>query len=121
MTSFSSLIELTGELSVGDYLVWIGSHAIDGAGERAMPNTVTNIEEGSEWVRVDGNGKRGGEYFFKAYQDGSSEAFYVNPDSERPDYMGEVVVARLTDSDDPVPVERGFDDVRGGGNASPPR
>lgn len=112
MTTFTSLIELTHELSAGDKVAWIGAHAIDSAGDTVTPNTVTNIEHGSEWIRVDGRGTGGGEYYYKAYQDGSSEAFYVNPNADSPDYMGEVVVARITDSDASVPVKRGYDDMR---------
>jgi hypothetical protein len=112
MTSFTSLIELTHEVSVGDKLAWVGEHTFESAGETANPNTVTNIEHRSEWVRVDGEGTGGGEYYYKAYQDGASEAFYVNPNSESADYQGAVVMARLTDSDDPVPVDRVYDDIR---------
>jgi hypothetical protein len=112
MTTFTSLIDLTHELSIGDKLAWVGEHAIESAGETTTPNTVTKIESGSEWVRVDGKGTGGGEYYYKAYQDGSSEAFYVNPSSDSADYRGAVVMARLTDSDGPVPVVRGYDDLR---------
>jgi hypothetical protein len=115
MTSFTSLIELTHELSVGDKLAWIGEHNFESAGETAIPNTVTNIEPGSEWIRVDGKGSGGGEYHYKAYQNGASEAFYANPNSDTPDYTGAVVMARLTDSDAPVPVSRVYDDIRGDG------
>lgn len=88
MTTFTSLIELTHELSVDDKLAWVGEHAIESAGETTTPNTVTKIESGSEWIRVDGEGIGGGEYYYKAYQDGSSEAFYVNPGSDSADYRG---------------------------------
>lgn len=115
MTAFSSLIELTEELSVGDHVIWIGEFAVESAGETAAPKEVTAIEHGSEWVRVDGEGVGGGRYYYKAYHDGASEAFYVNPNEESGDYAGRVVVARLTDSDDPVPVKRGYDDLRSDG------
>lgn len=112
MGTFNSLIELTHELSVGDKLAWVGEHAIESARETTTPNTITKIESGSEWIRVDGEGIGGGEYYYKAYQDGSSEAFYVNPSSDSDDYRGAVVMARLTDSDAPVPVVRVYDDLR---------
>lgn len=112
MTTFTSLIELIQELSVSDKLAWVGEHSIESAGETTTPNTVTKIERGSEWIRVDGEGIGGGGYYYKAYQDGSSEAFYVNPSSDSADYRGAVVMARLTNSNDPVPVSRVYDDLR---------
>ena len=114
MTRFTSLIELTNELTVGDKVAWIGEHSINGAGETTAPNTVTEIEHQSECIRVDGKGIQGGEYYYKAYQDGSTEAFHVLPKGA--DYMGEIVMARLTDSDERVPVKRVYDDIRGENN-----
>lgn len=110
MTRFTSLVELTNELTVGNKVAWIGAHSIESAGETTAPNTVTNIEHQSECIRVDGRGIQGGEYFYKAYQDGSTEAFHVLGTDAR--YTGEVVMARLTDSDERVPVKQVFDDVR---------
>lgn len=111
MTRFTSLIELTHELTVGDKVAWIGAHSIDGAGETTAPNTVTKIEPQSECIRVDGEGVQGGEYYYKAYQDGATEAFHVASGGAQ--YNGEVVMARLTDSDKRVPVKRVYDDIRG--------
>lgn len=83
------------------------------AGQRARPNTSTSIEYESDWIRVNGEGVSGGKYYYKTYHDGASEAFYVNLTADSSEYQGDVVVARLTDSDAPVPVKQGYDDIRG--------
>lgn len=111
MPRFSSLIELTHKVSVGDKIAWIGEHSIESAGETTAPNTVTDIETRSDHIRVDGEGIRGGEYYYKAYENGATEAFHVLSDGD--EYMGSVVMARLTSSDEPVPVKRVYDDLRG--------
>lgn len=113
MQSYGTLIELTHVVSVGDHVAWIGNLDIDNAGERVHPKTVTGIDEGSEWIRVDGEGHRGGLYFYKAYIDGSSEAFFSNPSKDSPVYKGEVVVAIKADPDEETPpaVRRGYYDL----------
>ena len=110
MTHFTTLVELTKELNIGDKVAWIGAHAIDNAGETTTPNKVTKIEQQSEYIRVDGKGIQGGKYYYKAYHDGATEAFHVLSDGA--EYKGEVVMARLTDSDERVPVKRVYDDIR---------
>ncbi|WP_157969417.1 hypothetical protein [Haloplanus rubicundus] len=112
MTTFESLRELAEELQVGDKVLWIGSHAIEGAGETSRPNTVTRIEFEENFARVDGEGFRGGTYHFTV-EDEKSRAYHHSTSESEPTYQGEVVVARLTDSDEPVPVKRVFDDIRG--------
>jgi hypothetical protein len=110
MARFTSLLELATELTVGDNVAWISAHSIEGAGETTAPNTITKIEQLSECIQVHGEGIQGGEYYFKAYQDGATEAFHVVGDSDQ--YKGSVVMARLTDSKDRVPVKRVYDDIR---------
>lgn len=113
MTTFQSLGELVEELEVGDWLLWIGKHAEEHAGETSAPNRVTAIERDGETIRVEGEGIHGGQYHFEIHPDGTSEAVYHNPNRAEPRNMGPVVVARLTDSSEPVRVERVFDDTRG--------
>lgn len=113
VTTFQSLGELVEELEVGDWLLWIGKHAEEHAGETSAPNRVTAIERDGETIRVEGEGIRGGQYHFEIHPDGTSEAVYHNPNRAEPRNMGPVVVARLTDSSEPVRVERVFDDTRG--------
>jgi hypothetical protein len=111
MSEFDSLDELTAELTIGDKILWIGSHAVDSVGEHSAPNTVTNIKHTGEEIRVDGEGVGGGKYHFTV-EDGDSCAYYHNSNQPDPICRGEVVVARITDSDDPVPVKKVFDDIR---------
>lgn len=112
MSEFESLDELVEELEVGDHLLWIGEEAMDGVGETAYPNKVKNIERDGDTIHVEGEGIQGGEYHFEVYEDGSSRAFFDNPNKAEPVDKGPVAVARRTDSDDPVPVVRIYDDLR---------
>lgn len=52
MPTYESLRALVEELTVGDHLLWTGSHALSSTGERARPNTVTTIDRDGDHVRV---------------------------------------------------------------------
>jgi len=116
MVEFQSLTELVDELEVGDNLLWVGEHAVEAAGETSKPNEITAIERDGDTIRVEGEGARGGQYHFEIElnedSDENSAAYYHNSRKQEPTYKGPVTVARLTDSDEPVPVRRVYDDIR---------
>lgn len=112
MTMFQSLGELVDELEEGDWLLWVGEHAVESSGETSAPNRVTAIERQGDTIRVEGEGVRGGRYHFEVHPDGTSEVFHHDPNEVEPVYKGEVALARLTDSAQPVPVRRVIDDLR---------
>lgn len=112
MSTYQSLRELVEDLEVEDWCLWIGKHAVEHVGKTSAPNRVTTIDRNREPLRVEGKGVGGGQYHFEVYSDGTSKAFYHNPNKMKPTYQGPVVVARITDSKNPVPVRCVFDDTR---------
>jgi hypothetical protein len=101
-----SLQVLTERLEVGDTVAWIGERA--NVGETVYPKTVTKIMRDSDTLRVDGEGVRGGTYYYLVDDAGEGEAFFVSPAQEKP--MGPVVFAERTNSTDPVAVKTGYFD-----------
>jgi hypothetical protein len=48
----TTLRALTGEVEVGDYLLWIGEHAMAGTGDRGHPNEVTHVDGEEGTIRI---------------------------------------------------------------------
>lgn len=108
-----SLRSLTERIEVDHNVAWVAEHALDGAGVRTYPKSVTEIEYHGDTIRVYADGKRDAEYYYDVEPDGSSEAYYVNQQTDEPELMGEIVFAELTDSDGLVKIKRGeFRDSR---------
>jgi hypothetical protein len=94
----ANLYELTKKLEEGDKLAWVADKSIDEV-DRVYPKTVTNIQTDGKTIRVDAEGIRGGEYFYTVDPDGSSAAFFVNPEKENSVRKGSVAFVELTEPD----------------------
>lgn len=106
-----SLRSLTERIEVGDYVVWVSEQAFEHAGETTHPNTVTDVKHRGNTIRIDGEGDRGGKYFYRVDETRNSEAFFVDPNKSDPIPKGDVAFAERTDSKDPVRVRRGYYDT----------
>lgn len=52
---------------------------------------------------------RGSRYLFGVQPDGTSEAYYDNPNESIPTYQSHIAIARLTDSMAAIPVREVYD------------
>lgn len=105
-----SLRELAEILEPDHYLAWQAEVAkpVD----RTVPKTVESVEKQGDIIRVDATGDGEGKYHFTVDGAGNSESFYHDPSRDRPEPLGSIIFAELTDSRDKVPVRRGYHDSR---------
>lgn len=102
-----SLYELAEDLESGDYLAWQAENGT--SVDETYPKTVQTVRKQRGVIRVEADGRGGGEYHFTvAEADVSESYFHPSPDESEP--MGALFFAERTDSLSPVTVKCGWYD-----------